>query len=117
MKAGCCVTACDKSSREKLGDTAEELESLGAELHLGEEYLAHLDAGVIFRTPGLRPDMPELLEAQKRGAVLTSEMEVFFQVCPCKILAVTGSDGKTTTTSIVAEILKPRVIRCIWAGI
>ena len=54
----------------------------------------------------MRPDLPELVEALQRGAILTSEMEVFFQVCPCKTIAVTGSDGKTTTTTIIAELLK-----------
>lgn len=62
---------------------------------------------VIFRTPGIRPDIPEFIRAKKdHGSVVTSEMEVFFKVCPCKIIAVTGSDGKTTTTTIIAELLK-----------
>ena len=61
---------------------------------------------MIFRTPGLRPDVPELEAARARGSVITSEMEVFFQVCPCPIIAVTGSDGKTTTTTIIAELLR-----------
>ena len=52
--------------------------------------------------------LPQLEAARKRGAAVTSEMEVFFQLCPCKIYAVTGSDGKTTTTSIIAELLKAR---------
>ena len=65
-----------------------------------------LTQDVIFRTPGLRPDVPQLLAAQRQGSTLTSEMEVFFQVCPCHMIAVTGSDGKTTTTTIIAELLK-----------
>ena len=81
-------------------------ESLGAELRLGPDYLDGLDHDVIFRTPGLRPDVPQLLAARERGSTITSEMEVFFQVCPCKTIAVTGSDGKTTTTTIIAELLK-----------
>ena len=106
LAEGIAVTACDRSSREKLGPLADELEAAGATLHLGEGYLDGLTQDVIFRTPGLRPDVPQLLAAQRQGSTLTSEMEVFFQVCPCHMIAVTGSDGKTTTTTILAEFLK-----------
>lgn len=106
LSAGINVTACDKNSRDGLGEISEELERLGAHLQLGENYLAGLDQDVIFRTPGLRPDVPALEAARERGAEITSEMEVFFRVCPCKIIAVTGSDGKTTTTTIISELLK-----------
>ena len=106
LAEGIRVTACDKRSREQMGEQAEHLEQLGCELHLGADYLKDLDADVIFRTPGLRPDVPEIAACVDRGAVLTSEMEVFFEVCPCTVIAVTGSDGKTTTTTIIAELLK-----------
>lgn len=106
LAAGISVTACDKNKREAFGPLADELESLGAELHLGESYLDGLDQDVIFRSPGIRPDIPPFLAAVEQGSVLTSEMEVFFQVCPCKIIAVTGSDGKTTTTTLISEMLK-----------
>lgn len=106
LRADVDVTACDKNSREELGGVAEELESLGAHLQLGKDYMEGLDQDVIFRTPGLRPDVPALEAARARGAEITSEMEAFFRVCPCKIIAVTGSDGKTTTTTIISELLK-----------
>lgn len=106
LREGISVTACDRSSREKLGALAGELEAAGAKLQLGDGYLQNLSQDVIFRTPGLRPDVPELEAARARGSVITSEMEVFFQVCPCPIIAVTGSDGKTTTTTIIAELLR-----------
>ena len=103
---GIDVTACDKRTAEELGDLAAELTALGAKLQLGGDYLDHLTQDVIFRTPGLRHDVPQLKAAVERGAVLTSEMEVFFEVCPCPIIAVTGSDGKTTTTTIIAKLLE-----------
>ena len=103
---GVQVIACDKKSREDLGERAKQLEALGAHLQLGEGYLDDLRADVVFRTPGMRPDVPALLEAKARGSIVTSEMEIFFEVCPCTIIGVTGSDGKTTTTSIIAEMLR-----------
>ena len=107
LRAGAKVTACDKRGREDFDGRIEALESLGAVVHLGEGYLDYLEGqDVIFRTPGLRPDVPQLMAARERGSVLTSEMEVFFQVCPCPIIGVTGSDGKTTTTTIIAGLLK-----------
>ena len=110
LRSGVRVTACDRNRREDFGGLAEELESLGAELRLGPDYLKGLDHDVIFRTPGMRPDVPELLLVQAKGSVITSEMEVFFQVCPCHTIAVTGSDGKTTTTTIIANLLRRRAI-------
>lgn len=107
LRAGVKVTACDKRDRKAFDGKIEDLESLGAAVCLGEDYLDHLTGqDVIFRTPGMRPDLPQLNDAVKAGSVLTSEMEVFFRVCPCPIIAVTGSDGKTTTTTIIAELLK-----------
>ena len=106
LREGIAVTACDKRTREQLGELADELEQGGAYLQLGEQYLEGLTQDIIFRTPGLRPDVPQLARAVERGSVLTSEMEVFFQVCPCPIIAVTGSDGKTTTTTIIAKLLE-----------
>ena len=106
LSRGVAVTACDKKDRAALGAIGDELEAKGARLRLGPDYLKDLTEDVIFRTPGMRPDLPELTAAVERGSVLTSEMEVFFEVCPCPKIAVTGSDGKTTTTTIIAELLK-----------
>lgn len=114
-KAGACVTACDKKNREQLEDTACQLEEMGVRLQLGEGYLSNLTQEVIFRSPGIRPDLPSLEQAKAQGSRLTSEMEVFFEVCPCPILAVTGSDGKTTTTTLIAEMLKAEGKR-VWLG-
>ena len=115
LAEGVSVTACDKRTREQMGAQADDLERRGCRLHLGGDYLDGLDADVIFRTPGLRPDVPQIAAAVAKGAELTSEMEVFFQVCPCPIIAVTGSDGKTTTTTIIAELLRAAG-KTVWLG-
>ncbi len=106
LRNGCDVTACDKRSFPDLGETGLRLEELGCKWKLGDDYLKDLDQDVIFRTPGLMPFDPNLEAAQKRGSKLTSEMELFFALCPCRVIAVTGSDGKTTTTTIISELLK-----------
>ena len=108
LKKGIAVTACDKCEREAYDNQSLllELEALGATLHMGAGYLDDLTQDVIFRSPGIRPDIPAFEQAKANGAVITSEMEVFFHVCPCKTIAVTGSDGKTTTTTIIAKLLE-----------
>ena len=106
QEKGAVVTVRDQRPLEKLGENGEILQSLGVELRLGEDYLQDLNEDIIFRTPGMRYHLPQLEEARARGCAVTSELELFFRLCPCKIYGVTGSDGKTTTTSIIAEFLK-----------
>ena len=106
LLSGCRVTACDKRTAEQMGEDGRALAELGAELKLGDDYLDGLDQDIIFRTPGLMPFDEHLDAARSRGSLVTSEMELFFSLCPCRILAVTGSDGKTTTTTIISELLK-----------
>ena len=116
-RAGISVAACDKRGRESFNGLIEDLEAKGVTCWLGEDYLDHLDGmDVIFRTPGLRPDLPQLERARAAGAELTSEMEAFFSVCPCRIIAVTGSDGKTTTTTIIAGLLRESGYRTYVGG-
>lgn len=107
---GVRVTARDRKTREALGaDVLHELDALGVRLCTGEGYLASLDEGVIFRTPGLRPDVPELDLAVSRGALMTSEMELFFELTPAHVIGITGSDGKTTTTTLTHLFLQSQL--------
>ena len=112
---GISVTGCDRTERENADKEILELERMGCRLHLGEGYLRDIHGDVAFRTPGLHPDKPELIALRERGCRITSEMEAFFEVCPCKIIAVTGSDGKTTTTTLISEMLKKAGHR-VWLG-
>lgn len=105
LKYGAEICAYDKKEKEQLGAVYGELSSLGVKFVLGEGYLDDIPENIIFKTPGMRVDNPALLKASERGAWITSEMEVFFDVCPAKIIAITGSDGKTTTTTLVNKFL------------
>ena len=106
LRNGCDVTVCDRRERAQLGAAGDEAAAQGAKFALGADYLEHLDFDVIFRTPGVLPIVPQLRRAAQNGAILTSEMEAFCNLCPCRILAITGSDGKTTTSTITAELLR-----------
>lgn len=105
VSLGTNVTACDRRSAEDLGENYTELEKLGVKFNLGDGYLNNLSGDMIFKTPGMRYDVPELLKAKENGSIVTSEMEVFFEVCPSHIIAVTGSDGKTTTTTLIHKMM------------
>ena len=115
LEAGCRVTGCDRTPREKLDQEVLDLETQGCALKVGEDYLEGLDADLVFRTPGMHPENPALVALRNNGAEVTSEMEIFFECCPCTILAVTGSDGKTTTTTLVSEMLKAAG-KTVWLG-
>lgn len=115
LEYGCQVTGCDKTPREKLDPEVLELEKKGCRLSLGEGYLEGLEADVVFRTPGMHPGNPALVKLRQQGAQITSEMEVFFEVAPCHLIAVTGSDGKTTTTTLISEMLK-QAGKTVWLG-
>ena len=106
LEFGCDVLGCDRTPREKLDPEVLELEAAGCKLSLGDGYLDGVRADLVFRTPGMHPHIPALMQLRENGAEVTSEMEVFFDICPCKIFAITGTDGKTTTTTITTLILE-----------
>ena len=115
LEFGCDVTGCDRTPREKLDAEVLELEKAGCKLSLGDGYLDAMEADVLFRTPGMHPGNPAIVDLARKGAQVTSEMEVFFEVAPCHLIAVTGSDGKTTTTTLIAEMLKAAG-KTVWLG-
>ncbi len=121
ISCGAIVSARDIKPREKLSELAESLENKGVLLLLGEKYLDNITEDVIFKAPGIRGDLPQFVNAVSRGAVITSEMEVFFELCPCKIFGITGSDGKTTTTTLTYKMLELEVKKLgldskVWVG-
>lgn len=105
---GAKVTALDKKTIDKLDKSVvEDFNSKNVQLILGESYLDDLTGfDVVFKTPSMRIDNPAFVKAKESGAIITSEMEEFVKYCPATTLGITGSDGKTTTTSLVYEILK-----------
>lgn len=115
LEFGCRVTGCDRTPREKLDPEVLELEQAGCTLRVGDGYLSGVEADVVFRTPGMHPNNPAIAALRERGARITSEMEAFFEVCPCHTIAVTGSDGKTTTTTLISEMLKASG-KTVWLG-
>ena len=115
LEFGCDVTGCDRTPREKLDQEVLDLEKMGCKLRCGDTYLDGVEADVLFRTPGMHPGNPAIRGLAEKGAYVTSEMEVFFEVCPCNLIAVTGSDGKTTTTTLISEMLKADG-KTVWLG-
>ena len=115
LQYGCRVVGCDITPREKLDEEILQLERDGCALQLGKDYLKDVNADLVFRTPGMHPMNPALVALREKGAEITSEMEVFFSLCPCKTIAVTGSDGKTTTTTLISEMLKAEG-KTVWLG-
>ncbi len=104
VKYGAVVTVCDGKKTEE--ELKAQFEGLSLNFKVGEKWLDDIDADIIFRSPGIRPDLDGFNKAVEKGAYLTSEMEVFFDLCPCDIFAITGSDGKTTTTTLTYNMLK-----------
>ena len=107
LKKGIGVTVLDKREMEALGEDGRTLEKEGARFILGDGYLDALTSfDVLFRTPGMYFLSDALNKARAAGVSVVSEMEVFFDLCPCRVFAVTGSDGKTTTSTLISEFFK-----------
>ena len=111
------IKVFDKRTEDKIDtDILNKVEEYKLDKNFGENYLSNLkDFDIIFKSPSCRPDLPEIVEEVKRGAILTSEIELVLELAPCKVIGVTGSDGKTTTTSLIYEILKNKY-KCFLGG-
>ena len=111
------ITVFDKREEDKIDkNILKKIEKYNISKQFGENYLSNLkDFDIIFKSPSCRPDIPEIKQEVKKGAKLTSEIELVLELAPCKIIAVTGSDGKTTTTSLIYEILKNKY-KCYLGG-
>lgn len=108
------ITVRDMCDTEKFVSCgyADTVTAAGARYRLGKDYLEGMTGdSVIFRSPGIRPDHPAIARAVEQGAVLTSEMELFFEITPAQIIAVTGSDGKTTTTTVTSLLIRAMLDR------
>ncbi|HEY8426600.1 MAG TPA: UDP-N-acetylmuramoyl-L-alanine--D-glutamate ligase [Limnochordales bacterium] len=104
---GANVVAADRKNAEELGPRAEALEKLGVRLVLGERYLDALEgAEVAFVTPGLPKHLPAVEAARRAGVVITGQTDLFMRLCPAPIVGITGSSGKTTTTSLIGRMLR-----------
>ena len=115
---GASVAFFDKRPVEKLDKEAvQKIHNYNFDLYLGENNLENLKGfSIIFRSPSCRPDAPEIIDVVRKGAVLTSEIEMLMQTCPATIIGITGSDGKTTTTSLIYEIIKQSGKKCYLGG-
>lgn len=106
LEHGIRTTVCDSSTSDSTQATANSLKNLGAEVSLGKDYLSDIKTDILFRTPGINFLNPAIIKLKESGVIVTSEMEVFFDLCPCTIIAITGSDGKTTTTTLISKFLE-----------
>ena len=102
------VTVFDGRDLEKIPkDIVDKIKRYKMEIYTGKDYLSNLNGfDLILRSPSCLPTTPELEKEAERGAIVTTEIELLMKMCPCQIIGITGSDGKTTTTTLIYEVLK-----------
>ena len=118
LENGVSVTARDMKSFEELCEInpkVKQFKDEGVKFVLGEGYLSGINEDIVYKSPGIRYDKEEIVKAVENGSLITSEMEAFLSLCPSKVIAVTGSDGKTTTTTLIAKILEAAGKK-VWLG-
>ncbi|MCI8383302.1 MAG: UDP-N-acetylmuramoyl-L-alanine--D-glutamate ligase [Clostridia bacterium] len=112
------VTVFDERNIEQIPKHGmDKIESYHFGFYLGKNCLENLNGfDIIFRSPSCLPTREELQKEEERGAILTTEIEMLMKMCPCKMIGVTGSDGKTTTTSLIHSILQKAGYRTFLGG-
>ena len=112
------VTVFDERTLEEIPEeTINKINTYEFDTFFGKNCLENLNGfNVIFRSPSCLPTRPELQKEADRGAIVTTEVEMLMEMCPCKIIGVTGSDGKTTTTSLINAILQHAGYRTFLGG-
>ena len=115
---GSIVTVFDNKDIDTLdGKVLDKIYEYDIKFSFGENYLSKLVGfDLIFRSPSCRPDLPQIIEEIERGAIVTSEIELLLELCPAKTIGVTGSDGKTTTTTLIYEMLREQGYECYLGG-
>lgn len=112
------VTVFDQRTIDEIPkETMDKITEYAFEFSLGQFYLNKLKGfELVFRSPSCLPTVPELVEAEKNGAIVTTEVELVLKMTPSKVIGITGSDGKTTTTTLIHEILKHAGYNCFLGG-
>jgi UDP-N-acetylmuramoylalanine--D-glutamate ligase len=112
------VTVFDSTDIKDLNRTiVRKITNYGMGMSFGENYLDELVGfDLIFRSPSCLPTIPQLVAEAERGAIITTEVEMVIELCPGKVIGVTGSDGKTTTTTLISEILKAKEYNVFLGG-
>lgn len=115
---GAIVTVFDRKNINYIDKSIiEKIINYGMEYYFGEDYLDELgEFDMIFRSPSCLPTNPDIVREAKRGAIVTTEVEMFIELCPCKVIGVTGSDGKTTTSTLIYQMLKAAGYNCYLGG-
>ena len=110
-------TGLDNKTSRELGNNYKEIRKRTTKVYLGTDHLKYLnDFDLVFRSPGVSPNLPAIKQAKQKGVVFSSAMQLFFDECPAKIIGVTGTKGKSTVVSLIHHILKDNIKGNVYLG-
>ena len=112
----CGMTVRLRDRSDITASTLADMDEIGVKCIYGKRYLDDIDAPIVLRSPGIRPDIPELATARENGSLVTTEIGLFCMLCNCRVIAVTGSDGKTTTSTVIYEMLRRHGLNVFLGG-